>query len=1108
MFPISFRGYLALLIWLLILAGLSLYLFRRRQVPQLRRPPYIALLGVLGLLALVAGFPSSIPLFPLVIGEPWVWFPLMFTVALLALYILGLPEGFGFTLVLTLVAAWWYEQRVTLVLEYLSLVLVWALSAYMIRRYLPRLRYPFLGASLVTAASAGLLFILADLVWTLDFALNWSWVLEVGRTFLYPRLPWRVSEILLGGLVLEVAHRFWQRRLGEDFDRPLWRPLLWDPSLHHLYLTVALPLSVIIWSFLSLMGLNMAEQQVQLQLQDQLRRIAQNVDHQVSFFMESGQLAITDLARQLVGTDQPEELRGIMNLLLDNSRFFHQLLLVDTQGQVLTQVRRPGMPEYPLSPEERRAIRLMARTPELHYLEVVETPSLETTYVAFLARLPARPTWILLGRAWLTDHPQFEPVLWNLEYIANELQGRGFLLDANNRPLILVPGDYAFVDVVQYEVLPLLEEPQGQRPVPDLQWIRLSNGRWFVGFQYPISGYAWTLIVLFPLQYLHQFTAQFGSSLLLWSTAGWLALLGAGWWTLRKVTASLKRLAQAAQELAQGNLDRPLPQGGVAEVRQLQESFEYMRQNLKRRLDELQQLLEVGKRLVTTLDWDLVVEPVLEGALYLPEATDTRVALVDDFYPPDLRPEAPRFFGRGPHHQLLGHLDGWLLQRLTQEDYREAPLARLWEQLPTAPPLPQALQQAWVLLLPLWHRGQPMGVFYVLFRERPRHQDSLLRYYRALSEQLRLALSNARLFAQAATERRRLEAILWATPDAIFMTDNRLQVVLANRSARRLLGWPDDDNAYPREFEAPFAQDVLLNMLLATPEAPQSHEIRAPDGRVFFVTVAPVKVQQRQVGMVGILRDITHLKQAEVSRVEFVMGISHDLRSPLAQIQGYATLLERVGQLNEKQRLYIQKIRDAVKQIHTMVDNLLELGRLDMGIQPQWELVPLAETVMSVVRSFEFRAQQKQLRLECIVDPEAPPFIEADPDLLQRALRNLVDNAIKFTPEGGRVTVKVLPKGRDRVLLVVEDTGIGIEPADRERLFERFFQAENARRIHAGGKGLGLAIVKSVVELHHGRIWVESQVGKGTRFFIELPLHPARVAREKAARATAPPASS
>ncbi len=1091
MVPVSLKGLAALFLWVLILIGGSLGFLRKRRVPPLETPAFRGLVLLIGLLALGLAWRTSIPLFPIVLGRSWTWFPLLFTAGLLALFVFRPLWGLGFTGLLALAAALLYEQRLSLPLEYGTLLLIWMLTAYTLYRYWSNHRLIYLMASAFTGLVSVFVLLLADLIWSMDLAIGWGTLLELGRTLLFQRLPLRFVEILLGGGALNLFHVLWQRRFGPGYDQPLWRPLRWEPPLHHLFFTIALPLGLVLWSFLGLMGIQMVEQQVRRQIQEQLSSIVQDMDYQVTYLVESAQMELESLAqRPQWETLEGEDIVPQLAAFLEGSRVFHHLMLVDTEGRLLGEARQKGVPSRGLSPRERSLIHIFAQTPTLNYAEVVETPPAETSYITFMARVAHQPDRVLLGRVWLARSPLMEPVLRDLRHIKETFHGRGFLLDVDGGLLVLEPEDRSFMNMLTFEVLPQFETSPAEEASSALQWVQLAQGQWFVGFLHPIPGYSWNVLILIPLPYLHQVAGQLGQSLLAWSAIAWVAIMFMGLLVLSWVTRSLRELSREAQRLSQGDLDHPLSPGGVAEVHLLRKSFEDMRQSLKRRLGELQRLLDVGQRLVATLDWNTVVLPVLEGALHLPEATAARVALMVDFCPSDLQTTPQRFFGLGAGHVRLAPLDELLLHRLTREDYRIEPLVQLWT-LPLPPPWQEdpELRQAQVLLLPLWHQERPMGVFYVLFRHPPAQWDGPLRYYRALSELLRLALSSARLFAQAVTDRQRLEAILWSTPDAIFMTDNSLRVALANLSARRLLGWPEDAHLPLQEFRVPFAQKELMEMLLTAVDTPQSREITAPDGRVFFATVAPVRVEGRQVGLVGILRDITPLKEAEAARVDFMAGISHDLRSPLSVIQGYASMLVENPQLTEKQRDYLQSILMAVHQMTSMVDNLLELSRMDRGmVEPYFESLPVRDMVMAVLRSHQIQARKKRIRLEAWFDDDAPTFVEADRSLLQRALQNLVDNAIKFTPEGGRVTVRVMPKGHDRVLIVVEDTGIGIEPADRERLFERFYQAENVRRMGLGGKGLGLAIVKSVVEMHHGVIWVESQVNQGSRFFIELPL--------------------
>ena len=1090
MFPVSLKGLVALLLWVLLLIGGSLGFLRQRRVPPVETPASRILVLLIGLLALGLAWQTSIPLFPVVLGRSWTWFPLLFTAGLLALFVFGPLWGLVLTGALALAAAVLYDQRLSLPLEYGTLLLIWMLAAYTLRRYWSGRRPVYIVASGFTGLVSALVLFLTDLIWSVDLAMGWGTFLELARTLFFQRFPLRFGEVVFGGLILHLFHLFWQRLLGKGYDETLWRPLRWEPPLHHLFLSITFPLGLVLWAFLSLLGIQVVEQQVRQQIQTQLNDIVRDVDYQVTNLVEATQLEMDALGRESWwATMEEARVSPLLASFLQRSRVFHHLMLVDTDGRLLGEARKAGIEDWGLSPREQSLVQLFRQNPTLRYAEVVETPPTDTSYITFVSRLEHRPDWLLLGRVWLARSSFMEPVLQDLRHIQDTFHGRGFLLDTEGRLLVLEPEDRSFMNMLTFEVLPQFDT--AGKTTATLQWVQLAERQWFVGFLHPIPGYSWNVVILIPLPYLHQVAGQLGQSLLIWSAIVWIAVMLMGILVLSRVTHSLRELSREAQRLSMGDLDHPLPPGGVAEVRLLRSSFEEMRRSLKRRLGELQRLLDVGQRLVATLDWNTVVLPVLEGALHLPEATVARVALVPDFYPRDLPTTPQRCFGLGPGHEQLAPLDDLLLQRLTLEDYRIEPLAQLWDPA-LSPPWEREpeFQAAQVLILPLWHQERPVGVFYVLFRHPPTQWDAPLRYYRALSELLRLALSSARLFTQAVTDRQRLEAILWSSPDAIFMTDNNLRVVLANLSARRLLGWPEDPHVRLQEFRVPFAQKELMEMLLTAVDTPQSREIAAPDGRVFFATVAPVQVEGRQVGLVGILRDITPLKEAEAARVDFMAGIGHDLRSPLAVIQGYASMLLNNPDLSEKQRDYLQGILLAVHQITHMVDNLLELSRMDRGIvEPYFEPLPLQETVMAVLRAHQIQARKKRIRLQAEFDPDAPDTLEADRSLFQRALQNLVDNAIKFTPEGGRVTIRVRPKGHDRVLIVVEDTGMGIEPADRERLFERFYQAENVRRMGLGGRGLGLAIVKSVVELHHGEIWVESQVNQGSRFFIELPLH-------------------
>jgi len=245
--------------------------------------------------------------------------------------------------------------------------------------------------------------------------------------------------------------------------------------------------------------------------------------------------------------------------------------------------------------------------------------------------------------------------------------------------------------------------------------------------------------------------------------------------------------------------------------------------------------------------------------------------------------------------------------------------------------------------------------------------------------------------------------------------------------------------------------------------------------------------ERRLMGKVCILRDITHFKELEQLKSDFVATVSHDLRSPLTLMRGYATMLQMVGDLNEQQKGYVRKIVSGVENMSRLVSNLLDLGRIDAGIGLQIEKVSLNAIVEDVMNSLQLQATQKDIHLQTeIIGTEKKQDVEGDRALIQQAMYNLVENAIKYTSVGGQVKVKLITRANS-VLIEVHDTGIGIAPLDLPHLFEKFYRSGRREAYQQRGTGLGLAIVKSIAERHGGRVWVDSQLGKGSVFSMDLP---------------------
>jgi PAS domain S-box-containing protein len=510
-----------------------------------------------------------------------------------------------------------------------------------------------------------------------------------------------------------------------------------------------------------------------------------------------------------------------------------------------------------------------------------------------------------------------------------------------------------------------------------------------------------------------------------------------------------------------------------------------MRSSLKDRLEELNRLLEVSQGVASSLEFSSAVEPVLASALSL-GASCARVVLKSDVLP-ELGGFSSEPFtqGAGPAADLYTDLDPQILYFIGQQDQLErlalpdVKRPRLFD-IPSDAPHPASL-----LAVALRHDNSYYGVLWIAYDERHEFSEEEVRFLVTLGGQAALAAANAHLYLQSEIERQRLDAILSSSPDPILVTDQRNRLMLANPAAWQVLqiGIENDSDQLIDEL---LPDEDLVELMLSTTEGAQVKEIGFSDGKVYLATATTVVSQETKVGRVCIMRDITALKELDTLKSEFVSTVSHDLRSPLTLMRGYATMLEMVGELNEQQEDYVRKIVGGVESMTHLVNNLLDLGRIESGIALNLELISPGEVVNQVVSSLKLQAIQK--RIEMVTEFEEDlPEVEADKALLQQALHNLIENGIKFSQTDGKVTISA--KSTHKIMIFrVHDNGIGISPMDQQHLFEKFNRLTQKSSEDKRGSGLGLAIVKSIADRHGGSVKVKSQLGKGSTFFLELPL--------------------
>lgn len=344
---------------------------------------------------------------------------------------------------------------------------------------------------------------------------------------------------------------------------------------------------------------------------------------------------------------------------------------------------------------------------------------------------------------------------------------------------------------------------------------------------------------------------------------------------------------------------------------------------------------------------------------------------------------------------------------------------------------------------------------------------------------------------QLETDRGQLSAILAALIEAVIALDHQGRVLLLNAAAERLFEVKSEQAAGKPFLEV--LRQGPLNALLE--EALQSRQalsrelsIHSPSERVLSVQARPVDYGAGRTGVLAALHDITELRRLATLRQEFVANVSHELKTPLTSIKGYVeTLLD--GALNDKKnnREFVETIHQHVEHLTQLINDLLDLSRIEAKrMEYRMDTVDVVEVANRIVKALEPMAKGKRVMIKNMLTAKLPK-VKADRDRLAQIFMNLVDNAIKFNQEGGRVEISA--KTKDNGLEIsVSDTGIGIAPEDLPRVFERFFRADRAHSHEIKGTGLGLAIVKHLTEAQGGTVTAESVPSQGSTFRITLSL--------------------
>jgi PAS domain S-box-containing protein len=538
-------------------------------------------------------------------------------------------------------------------------------------------------------------------------------------------------------------------------------------------------------------------------------------------------------------------------------------------------------------------------------------------------------------------------------------------------------------------------------------------------------------------------------------------------------------------------------------------------EDLKLERDQVETLFRIASELSASLDLDRVLNRALELVVNAAGATHGSILLVDpqtDMLLVRAAMGGARIPSTGkptPFRRGEG-LAGWSIVNRQAAIVPDVFADKRWV---VHDERSQAYRAA--LVMPLSVSDDVLGAMLLLHHEPDYFNDNHLRMVSAASLQVATAINNAELYHYIREQAEQLggmlraqqvegsksQAILESVADGVMVTDSSGRVTLFNAAAERILGIKRDD-AIGRPI------DDMLGLYSAsgsrwiqqvrewhasaearqrTPALSQRIEFK-DEKRYITMTLAPVTMSDEYLGSVSVFRDVTVEVEADRAKTEFISTVSHELRTPMTSIKGYADLMliGAAGAVNENQQRFLSVIKSNADRLSVLVNDLLDISRIESG-RVKLEIKPitvesLLETAMA---SLHGRFEEKHQTAQVVLPEGDLPRVQADRDRALQILTNLISNANQYTPPGGVVTVSTREAG-EFVQIDVADNGIGISPENQSKVFERFYRVDDPNVNESPGTGLGLAIVKSLVDMHEGSLWLQSEAGKGTTFSFTL----------------------
>ncbi len=878
-----------------------------------------------------------------------------------------------------------------------------------------------------------------------------------------------LGMMMIGGVISLFARLINGKAWGSQ--SPM-QPAPGEVSLKFRWMVVAVPLVLVLLLTLAVGSWTIAEKYARRSMVIHLTSTGYLASEGVQVFVETGESLILEAAGNEIlaadtGNSLPDQLAGEMESLA----FFDRLAVVNTNGELIAMYPSGSMEDLALTASEISALLSAGKGTVSLIVNGSSGEGEHSRMVSFITSMgdsSEGSTSVLCGLTDITTNPYFHSVAGLLDEleatggVGQVINEDGFVLFHSDSQEVM--GAYTGVS---YPTATFFEGTS-------------ADGQVWMQFYHPIEDTGWAVVTAYPTQSVQVTAWQTISPILLISTIALVIILFTGWMGLTALDKEIQCLESAADKLIQGDYTIDLStRGSSGGMKRLTQVFQRMIISLQKKERKQSSLLSLTEKITGQLTLKDSLQIVLMAALER-GVSSARIVLLeasDKNAPQSLNYR----FGLGEHTRQLASLDQDVLAMAQSQGtllFRDSQIERMFT-IQKVMPLPAAL-----IAVPLKWKESRLGVLWVAYSDQRNPGSSEIEFFTDLSKKASIAIINARAFDKSITIKNQLETVLDVLLDPVLIADDYGKIVYLNKAAQALIrqGKERDEEL---TLSSVFDDERLLSFLREARQESKSSEISLRDNKTYHITATPIQIEDRQMGVAVLFKDITEYRAQESKKAELITTVNHELRAPLTLVQGFAKILRLTGNLNEQQSGYVNNIIDGVEEMKDLVQNLLDLDRLESVDLTEITRVDAGVLVKQVVDGLAAQAKQKNLQIGLSL-PEGPVTLEADAAYLTQALKNLVENAIKFSKMGGSVQVSVSQED-EAILFSVQDSGIGVAPLDQQHLFEKFYRASAQAGEEQKGSGLGLAIVKSIAVRHHGKVWVESKLGRGSTFFLQIP---------------------